>query len=111
MADKAEVEVRKNAEKGRYEAVVDGEVAGFAEYREEGGTVVLPHTVVEDAYEGKGVGSALARGALDDIIASAGARVAPVCPFIKGWIDKHPDYQAKLSVVRPEQGDGSGGTV
>ena len=46
---------------------------------------------VDDAFEGQGVGSALARTALDDVRAS-GRSAVPKCPFIRGWIDKHPDY-------------------
>jgi predicted GNAT family acetyltransferase len=54
--------------------------------------VIFTHTQVEDAYEGHGVGSALARFALDDVRASGTRKVLPLCPFIKGWIEKHPDY-------------------
>ncbi|MFC9972152.1 GNAT family N-acetyltransferase [Spirillospora sp. NPDC127200] len=84
--------VTNNADQSRYEIHVDGEPAGFAEYRTRAGAVVFTHTEVEPAYEGKGVGGALARGALDDVRAQ-GAKAVPLCPFIKGWIDKHPDYQ------------------
>lgn len=108
MAESAQVEIRKNEEKGRFEALVDGQVAGFADYREEGGTVVLPHTEVDDAYEGKGVGSALAKGALDAITA-AGKAVAPTCPFIKTWIDKHPDVAARLTLADKDATEGYGG--
>lgn len=86
-------EITDNAERKRYEIRVDGEMAGFADYEPaEGGTVVFTHTEVDPAFEGKGVGSALARGALDDVRAK-GAAVIPVCPFIKGWILRHPDYK------------------
>ncbi|MFD5436489.1 GNAT family N-acetyltransferase [Kitasatospora sp. NPDC127067] len=33
----------------------------------------------------------LARGALDDARAR-GLHVLPYCPFIRGWIRKHPEY-------------------
>ncbi|GAA2087790.1 GNAT family N-acetyltransferase [Actinomadura alba] len=82
-----------DAESGsRFEARVDGELAGFAEYMRTDRLVVYPHTEVDPAYEGRGVGSALARAALDD----ARRRDLPVlatCPFISGWMSRHPEYQ------------------
>ncbi|MEW2356125.1 GNAT family N-acetyltransferase [Spirillospora sp. NPDC029432] len=86
-------EISDNAGASRYEIRVDGELAGFAEYRNRPGKIVFTHTEVFDAFEGKGVGGALARGALDDVRAKGGLAVVPLCPFIKGWIERHPDYQ------------------
>jgi predicted GNAT family acetyltransferase len=53
---------------------------------------VFVHTEVEDKFEGHGVGGALARGALDDVRAR-GFKVTPLCPFIAGWMKKHPEYE------------------
>jgi uncharacterized protein len=47
---------------------------------------------VFDQFEGHGVGSALARSALDEVRAKGERDVVPVCPFIHGWIDDHPEY-------------------
>jgi predicted GNAT family acetyltransferase len=85
-------EITDNAEQSRYEIRLDGELAGFAEYERGEEAIVLIHTEVDPAFGGKGVGSSLARGALDDV-RSKGLSVVPVCPFIKKWIDKHPDYR------------------
>jgi predicted GNAT family acetyltransferase len=87
----ADVETTHNVQKSRYEAHVDGELAGFAEYELTDDAVVFTHTEVEDAFEGQGIGSTLARFALDDVRGGTRA-VVPKCPFIKDWIDKHPDY-------------------
>jgi len=76
----------------RYVARIDGEVAGFAEYQLTDALVVFTHTEVEDRYEGRGVGSALARFALDDVRREGSREVLPLCPFIKDWIGKHRDY-------------------
>ncbi|MFT4263717.1 MAG: GNAT family N-acetyltransferase [Nocardioides sp.] len=86
------VEVRDNPGESRYEGWIDGKLAGFAEYLVEGSDVVFTHTEVDDAFEGHGVGGSLARGALDDVRAKGGLRVVPQCPFIRSWIDRHPDY-------------------
>jgi predicted GNAT family acetyltransferase len=87
-----DVETTNHPEASRYEAHIDGELAGFAEYQLTDKLVVLTHTEVEDRFEGRGVGSALARFALDDIRAQGTRQVLPLCPFIKSWIGKHPDY-------------------
>ena len=75
----------------RVEAHVDGAVAGFAAYRDRPGKRVFTHTEIDPAFEGQGIGSTLARAALDEARAD-GIGVVPQCPFIRGWIDKHPDY-------------------
>jgi predicted GNAT family acetyltransferase len=89
-------EIRDNPEAGRFEVVVDGAVAGFTEYRRDGGTITFVHTEIGDGYEGQGLGGKLARGALDAVRAS-GASVVAECEFIAGWIDKHPEYQDLLA--------------
>lgn len=93
----SEVEVTENTDAQRYEAHLDGKLAGVADYRLDGDVVVLTHTEVDDAYEGQGVGSALARGVLDDIRSQGGRSVLARCPFIAAWIDKHPDYADLLA--------------
>jgi predicted GNAT family acetyltransferase len=84
--------VTRNDELSRYEARIDGALAGFAEYQLTDQLIVFTHTEVDQAFEGRGVGSALARTALDDVRAGADRQVLPTCPFIAGWIGKHPDY-------------------
>jgi len=90
------IEVHDNPAENRYEALVDGQLAGIAVYGLGADAIVFLHTEVADAYEGQGVGSALARGALDDVRAKNERDVVPLCPFIKSWIEKHPDYQDLL---------------
>jgi predicted GNAT family acetyltransferase len=89
----ADVETRRNDDAHRYEAYIDRDLVGFAEYQLTDRLVVFTHTQVEDRCEGMGVGSALARGALDDVRAEGTRKVLPICPFIKAWIGQHPDYQ------------------
>lgn len=88
----SDVIVTNNPEENRYEAIVDGALAGFAEYQLTDELVVMTHTEVDRAFEGRGVGGALARFALDDIRGHGTRKVLPICPFIKVWIVKHPDY-------------------
>ena len=88
-------EVRDVTGKSRYEVTADGTLAGFAEYREVDGVRVFTHTEVFDAFEGKGIGSTLARGALDAERA-AGRRIVALCPFVDGYIRRHPDEYGDL---------------
>lgn len=89
MADP--VEVIDNTEAHRFEVKLQGDVA-FAEYRLKAGRIVLPHTVVPDAFEGKGIASALARHAFG-YARDKGLKVVPTCPFMAGWVKKHPEAQ------------------
>jgi uncharacterized protein len=92
MSERTEVTVRDNPEQSRYEASDDsGVVAGFAEYEDLDGVRVFTHTEVDDAFEGQGVGSTLARGALDDVRAR-GLAMRPKCPFIRKYVERHPEY-------------------
>lgn len=90
--------IKDNPDAGRFEAWLGGELGGFAEYRMRPGEIVFVHTEVDNRFEGMGVGSALARGALDAVRPTL-LGVVPQCPFIKGYIDKHPEYQ---DLVRTE---------
>ncbi len=85
------VEVRDNQAESRFEAWVGDELCGIADYRLRPDAIVFTHTEV--LVEGKGVGSVLARGALDAVRADGELRVVPLCDFIRTWIDKHPDYE------------------
>jgi len=89
----ADVQVTDNREALRFEARVDGELAGFAAYELADDLIMFTHTEVDDAFEGQGVGGALARGALDAVRADGTRQVLPRCPFIRSWIERHPDYQ------------------
>lgn len=89
--DTAALSVRDNRADLRYELVRDGEVLGFLLYRIEPDRVVLVHTDVDPAYEGQGFGSVLVKGALDDL-RERGVRAVPLCPFVRVYIQRHPEY-------------------
>jgi predicted GNAT family acetyltransferase len=80
-----------NPAEHRFEIRVDGKLAGFAAYRAGEREHVFIHTEIDPAYEGKGLGSVLIRGALDDV-RSRGRAVLPVCPFVRSFVERHPDY-------------------
>lgn len=79
-----------NEEARRFEISLDGDAA-FAEYRLVDHGIILPHTVVPEAFEGRGVGSALAKHALG-YARDNGLKVIPTCTFMAGYIAKHPEW-------------------
>jgi predicted GNAT family acetyltransferase len=87
----APVEVHDDPGNSRWVATVGDAQAGIAMYRRSGNVVTFTHTVVEPAFEGHGVGSTLARTALD-AARERGDRVVPRCEFIAGYIDSHAEY-------------------
>lgn len=87
---KSNVEVSDVPAAGRYEITVDGDLAGFASYRLEEGTITFPHTEIDPSREGQGLGGRLVGFAVTDA-RSRGLTVIPVCPFVKSWIEKNPD--------------------
>jgi uncharacterized protein len=75
----------------RFEARIDGQVAGVAMYLRRGRRVIFTHTQAGPDFEGRGVGSALAKGALDAVRA-AGGTVEARCPFLAAYLQRHPGY-------------------
>jgi predicted GNAT family acetyltransferase len=74
----------------RYEALLDGELAGVLEYVVKRGRIALVHTEVSPAFEGRGIGAALARFALDDA-RRRGLRVIASCPYVRSYLARHPE--------------------
>lgn len=88
--------VSNNAAQHRFELEVDGHIAA-AYYSKVGDVITFEHTEVPAELSGKGIGSKLVKGALDQVRAE-GLKVVAQCPFVKGWIGKHPDYSNLLMV-------------
>lgn len=93
MGSQTTIEVHDVPDQSRFEAYVDGQLAGFSAYLLAGSTLTFVHTEVDDAFEGHGVGSALVRQSLDQLRERPGIRVAASCPFVRSWLRKHPEYQ------------------
>ena len=87
----------------RYELLEDGELLGYVSYTDResasgdgAGTPVLvrdlQHTVIDPDQRGRGLGKILVPAVLDDI-RGRGALLIPTCPFVRSWIEEHPDQQ------------------
>lgn len=88
-------EVTDNRAEHEFELTVDGDRA-IAAYQLEDDTIVFTHTLVPKRLEGHGIGSKLIRGALD-AARDRGLKVIPQCPFVKAYIDRHPEYRDLLA--------------
>ena len=86
------IEIVDNAGVRRYEARLRGELAGVLEYEPHDGWIVLVHTEVQPAFEGRGIGSRIAKAVLDDARAR-GLAVTPQCPFVLSYIRRHREYR------------------
>lgn len=91
MTEDARIVVTDARERERFEVTVDGELAGFLDYRTRRGLLALVHTEVDDRFEGRGLGGRLARLALEQA-RKRDLAVFPFCPFVSAWIKRHPEY-------------------
>jgi hypothetical protein len=82
--------VSNNPAHQRYELDVDGHIAATY-YKIADGVITFIHTEVPPELGGKGIGSRLIKGALDQVRAD-GLKVSAECPFVKAYIEKHPEY-------------------
>ncbi|MBX3080809.1 MAG: N-acetyltransferase [Anaerolineae bacterium] len=88
-------EIIHNLDRNRFEVTIEGLTAELV-YRKAGDTINFRHTGVPEAIEGRGIGSALARTGLE-YAKQEGLTVIPSCPFVRHYIDRHPEYQPLLT--------------
>lgn len=93
------IRVTDNPAESRFEIFDGEELAGFADYRRSGDRITLTHTEIAERFGGQGLGSTLVEAALT-AAREQGLRVLPVCPFVRSWIARHPDF---ASLVPEEQ--------
>jgi predicted GNAT family acetyltransferase len=96
----APIEIEDNLDERRYEARLDGELAGFVEYGRVEGRIVALHTEVFPQFGGRGIASALVKRVLADARAS-GAKVTPRCPFFATHFQRHPEDADLLAPRKP----------
>jgi predicted GNAT family acetyltransferase len=92
MVDVSKLEVVNNEAHKQFEIGLDGGDTARIAYIRAGQNIVFTHTEVPEAYEGQGIGSKLARAALD-FAQAEGLTVQPLCPYVAAYIRRHPEYQ------------------
>ena len=91
----ATLPVENNPPENRFEVNVDGETAVLL-YEQSDNQLTILETLVPPAIEGRGVGSALAKAGLDYAVEN-NLRVMVICPFVKAYVQRHPEY---LDIVK-----------
>ena len=99
MSAETPITVSDNPAEERYEVRVGAELGGFAQYRLQPGQIAFTHTEINDRFEGRGLGGKLVSFALDDARARDLA-VLPFCPFVKAYIQRHPEYADLVAADR-----------
>ncbi len=99
----AELELRDNAAESRFEAWVDGERAGVLVYEVVPRRIIFVHTAVDAGFAGQGVAPVMVRKAFEEIRARGGPRIVPVCPYVRSWLKRNPQYLDMVQGPRREQ--------
>ncbi|MGH8795058.1 MAG: GNAT family N-acetyltransferase [Stackebrandtia sp.] len=89
------VKFSDNPDRSRYEAHDDDRLVGYLEYDKHDIYTVFPHTEVEPAYRDQGIAEAMVRHAVEEM-RLLGERAYPVCPYVKRWFARHPEYDDVL---------------
>jgi hypothetical protein len=96
----AGITVRNDAGSGRYEAVLGGRVVGRVVYERRDGRVIIRHTIVDPAFQGRGVATDLVREVLDDLAAN-GWSLTNYCSFVTEFIAGNPGYARLIDARQP----------
>ena len=96
MSEQGPVVVTDYGAASRLEIHADGEIAELV-YRTRAGRLVLVHTEVPDALGGRGLGGHLVQAAIAKA-AAEGLTIVPLCPFARGWLERHPPEAAKVPI-------------
>jgi len=91
--------VINNKRESRFEIALGEGKTAFIDYTEAGeGVLALTHTEVPKEYEGKGVGSALVKGAFE-IVQTEGLKIVPACRFVAVYLKRHPECKSLVASV------------
>ena len=96
MTDSNDVTVVDNQAESRLEVQTEGKIAELI-YRKNGKRLVLVHTEVPADLGGRGIGGTLVLAAVDKAVAS-GMTIVPLCPYARGWLERHPDDAARAAI-------------
>lgn len=89
------MEVNHNSEKSQFEVKKEPQLA-VLEYKMHRGTMYLMHTKVPEALSGEGIGSQLAKSALE-YAKSEKLPILIYCSFIRDYVEKNPQYQPLIA--------------
>jgi uncharacterized protein len=87
-------EIRHNTDANRFEIQIGNQIA-VLNYTERGNTISFTHTGVPPELEGRGIGSKLVHAGLEYARVKS-YQVVPLCWFVAGYIERHPEYESLL---------------
>lgn len=87
--------IRDDAARSRFELEAGG-VTVFMNYRLSANVISLDHTETPVAARGRGLASQLVKGVLDEV-RSRGLKIVPRCPFVRAYVERHPEYRNLLA--------------
>ncbi len=90
-------ELSKEPDAGRYTLRIDGELASSVDYSVNGNSLSFTHTFTDPKRRGQGLAGEIVRFAVDDVEATTGYRVVPMCWYVGEWFDQNPDRAGLLS--------------
>ncbi len=85
-----EYQIEHNEAASRFEIEIE-EKLSLVDYIKQENILVVTHTGVPAALEGRGIAAALTK-ALLEYVRKNNLKVRPVCPYTKAYIQKHVDY-------------------
>jgi uncharacterized protein len=86
-----DLRITDNPEESRYEARIGADLVGYLAYDLQAEQIALLHTQVDRSAKGHGIGSRLVAEALEDI-RGRGLSTRVVCPFVRAFLRRHPEY-------------------
>jgi uncharacterized protein len=95
-------EIVDEPDAGRFTIKVDGRRAGYSTYRRHEGKIAFRHTEIDPEFEGQGLGGQLVKASLEQA-REEGATVLPFCPFVREYIERHPDWLDLVPAERREE--------
>ncbi|MET4637624.1 GNAT family N-acetyltransferase [Mycetocola sp. 2940] len=99
MTAEQEPRLLRNDAERRYEMWLGQTLAGVATFRESETQVTFLHTIVDEAFGGRGLGTKLAAFVLQDTV-DRGKRIVPVCPFIREYLESHHEFDDHLDLPK-----------
>lgn len=90
------MDFRVNESKNRFELEVENSIAFIDFILNKDNQIFLTHTEVPQELSGKGVGKALVAQSLE-YIKDKGYTLAPLCPFVAGYVKKNPQWGSILA--------------
>lgn len=95
-----ETSVHRQPDPDRFEISADGTVAGFTQFVDHEGHRIFFHTEIGEEFGGKGLAGTVVRHALE-ATRREGLRVVAVCPFVKRYVNTHPEWAECVDKATP----------